>query len=1041
MKINQKYQKTLQMKTQNTQKNPNLNKKTTDITENHLTLLNYFEVSSLDKIPSTNLPPSKGRQDKKKDKTDAKKDITITKFLKNKLAKDNEKKTSTKKLLKKRTNNNINKIDTSKFILFSENFSKQIKNIFENNFQRNFKHYLDKDFIEERKNIGPRHELNISNNSFNKFLKHIFHNYITKYLLNTYRNLIYVSKKYITDTKEKKNNSEIGLLSYIEKPDILLEYLPINLNESKLFYPDLSSMIIKFIKNFRKTKRYKKPNCALLLYRPNNDFITYINKIRLICDQMGYNLLVREDEANKLMTFEKLKLINQNYVIGSLRDKNKKYLQIIDSISTTDKWNKFLKAENIYETIEVEEKMFYNKNNRTQLFTNTRKKKINKTQSTINTTQALSKKILQNKKNKIKNDDKLSNTILTFIGHDTDNELNSQDSENIDNSKEYLIAQNYQQNVLENFNKRKNLILFVDNFEDNEENKKYINQINTLIPNSKSPIIILTNNLPSFTDNLILGSTSFQTRYIPCQIKNEGITKKENIIYMTFLILYFTTFFPNPEFKKKIILDNKVNEDKDNNNKDNEDNKANEDKDNKDNNNNANEDKDNKDNNNKDNNKDNNNKDNENNKANEDKDKNDNNNKDNNNKDNEDKDNNNNKDNEDNKANEDKDNNNNKDNEDNKDNSSKNNTFSNLNNNDKNDKNDEYKNYYDNLDKIEKAINNVFIDTDLNAYKKIKLFSSIISLSYIIAIINNYELDNILVYLKNLFLFIDIQLKYTPVILNTSYVILYLKNKVLEDLEEYQIKDDIAINDDITKLNDIYEENSFNDYEYGKVYNTAEKIYEQKIKNYGINKGVDYNKDSYFYTNKFCDNKKEKKIFNYISNKEINQRIIEDYKFYRYYYNSSENSLNHNDIAKINLILNQIIFNERILPEHVAKFTGSRTRNNYPKSQKINFDENFKKNKIIILNKIFRKCPLELFNKYIDAHIGPKYYIEFNIEFSNYTKKYLIPEKLSFYNYYNDYYLMEQIRPEQEYNYFDDNEDKDDESDEEDDIESEEDSD
>ena len=36
---------------------------------------------------------------------------------------------------------------------------------------------------------------------------------------------------------------------------------------------------------------------------------------------------------------------------------------------------------------------------------------------------------------------------------------------------------------------------------------------------------------------------------------------------------------------------------------------------------------------------------------------------------------------------------------------------------------------------------------------------------------------------------------------------------------------------------------------------------------------------------------------------------------------------------------------------------------------------------------------------------------------------------------------MEQIRPEQEYNYFDDNEDKDDESDEEDDIESEEDSD
>ena len=102
MKRHQKYPKTFQKKTQNTQKNPNLNKKTTDITENNLTLLNYFEVSkSLVKIPSTNPPPSKGRQDKKKlkkyDRTDAKKDITITKFLKNKIAKDNEKKNKYKK--------------------------------------------------------------------------------------------------------------------------------------------------------------------------------------------------------------------------------------------------------------------------------------------------------------------------------------------------------------------------------------------------------------------------------------------------------------------------------------------------------------------------------------------------------------------------------------------------------------------------------------------------------------------------------------------------------------------------------------------------------------------------------------------------------------------------------------------------------------------------------------------------------------------------------------------------------------------------------
>ena len=110
----------------------------------------------------------------------------------------------------------------------------------------------------------------------------------------------------------KTNNySEVELLSCNDKPNIYLEYLPINLPESKLFYPELTKIIVRFIKNFRKKRRKKLENKALLLFRPNNDFITYINKIRLICTQLGYNLLIKEDEVNKLISFEKLKLINQ----------------------------------------------------------------------------------------------------------------------------------------------------------------------------------------------------------------------------------------------------------------------------------------------------------------------------------------------------------------------------------------------------------------------------------------------------------------------------------------------------------------------------------------------------------------------------------------------------------------------------------------------------------------------------------------------------------------------------------------------------------
>lgn len=155
---------------------------------------------------------------------------------------------------------------------------------------------------------------------------------------------------------------------------------------------------------------------------------------------------------------KKLKLINQNYIIGSLRDKNKKYLQIIDSASTTKKWAQFLQTNDMYDLIEQEEEKFYRMNkNRTQRQNSSRNKykKISKSQSTINTTQDLSKKLLQNRIKANKSEEALSNTILTFIGHNSTDEINSQENEQANNSKEFVIAKNYEQNILEKFNKRK----------------------------------------------------------------------------------------------------------------------------------------------------------------------------------------------------------------------------------------------------------------------------------------------------------------------------------------------------------------------------------------------------------------------------------------------------------------------------------------------------------------------------------------------------------------------------------------------------------
>ena len=905
------YPKKFPKKYQDDKDDSNSNKKTVSIEQNNFTLLNFFKITSMHKSTSINKKESPRRQvfmRLKRDKTDPNQNYRLSKYNIGKPKK--KKKSNIKRFLKKSNNNNDNnKIDISNFVLFSEKYCDEIKNIFENNFIRNFKSYLDTNFNNDRKNISRRHDLNISKNTFNEFIQQIFELFIEKYLLNTYNKLIYISKNYLIDNNNDENNyNEVELLSYNEKENIYLEYSPINIQESNLFYPELSSTIVKFIKNFSKKKLNKMPNCALLLYRPSNDFSSYINKIRLICDQMGYNLLVKENEINKLMSFEKLKLINQNYIIGSLKDKNKKYLEIIEAVANTDKWKKFVEENDIYSLIE-EEKIFVKNINRTQMINNIRNKKMSKSQSCIHTTQNLSKKMI-NKKNKT--NDILSNTILTFIGHNSNEEINSQQNNDNNNSKAYNIAKDYQQNILEKFNKRRNLILFVDNFEENEDNIKYVNQINSLIPNSKSPIIILTNNLPLFTNNLIIGNTSFQTRYIPHQIENEGIIQKENIIYITFLIIYFISFFPNFNLKKEIKLNDINNKDINNNFSFNRENIA-----------------------------------------------------------------------------------------DNSQKESENNDYI--------------------LKKIKKSINEVFININLNTYNN-ELYSSFISLSNIISIKNNYELDNILVYLKNLFLFINMDLKRNYIKQNPLNIITSLQNKVLQEIEDYKVNEDININnEDLLKLNDICEQNSFSDYEYGIIDNIGEKEYEAKMKNYGINNGVDFNKESFFYINEFYEEFKDKQLFNYISNVEVNERIVEDYKFYHTYYNSSDTILNHSDINKLNIMLTQIIINERISPEDISRFIGIKNnkRNNY-RSQNINHNNNKMKEKISLLNKLFNKCSLELFNKYINAHIGINYYIEFLID----NKKYYIPDKLLFFNYYNDYYLMEQINSEQKNRFYDDEEDE-----------------
>jgi len=263
-------------------KNKNNLKKTTSIPDNNSTLLKFFKLKS-----NVNSSP-----------INAKKPI-----IKENLINLNEEMKNNSKDKKKNDINNFiydndenkNKIDISNFILFDENFTEELNKIFTDNFVRDFKQYLEENFIHDMKEFFSLHDLKISKFTFNKFIQQIFKHYITKYLLNNYSELIYVSKQFISENSFNNNISELELVSLNHNSNILLEYLPINLTESKIFYPELSSEIVKFLKNFKLNRYKKKQNYALILYRPNNDFTSYISKIKLICNQRGFNLLIEED--------------------------------------------------------------------------------------------------------------------------------------------------------------------------------------------------------------------------------------------------------------------------------------------------------------------------------------------------------------------------------------------------------------------------------------------------------------------------------------------------------------------------------------------------------------------------------------------------------------------------------------------------------------------------------------------------------------------------------------------------------------------------
>ena len=150
-------------------------------------------------------------------------------------------------------------------------------------------------------------------------------------------------------------------------------YYPINNEEAKFYYPDLVNIISNYIKKFKKAPKKKKTvqaQTALVLYQ-KEDYMQNIKKIEMICDDLGYQIIRLDEEANKAMKLNKASEATKSKRISSLPEDLKNKINIIEYLTIQKenyKWKKYLEENDIH-VPEKNEMVIDLENNDTQIST------------------------------------------------------------------------------------------------------------------------------------------------------------------------------------------------------------------------------------------------------------------------------------------------------------------------------------------------------------------------------------------------------------------------------------------------------------------------------------------------------------------------------------------------------------------------------------------------------------------------------------------------------------------------------------------------
>ena len=164
---------------------------------------------------------------------------------------------------------------------------------------------------------------------------------ITKFLLQLkYTDISYISPAFLSEifNEEKISQNIKNFIGYNNLKAIKANFLPNNIKECQIFWPNITEIITNYLNNFHEGK-------GLFIYA-KHDYLSYLNKIKLLCNLFNYETsVIDESNQNKGMILDKLSEAMQTKRLPSISENLGAQILMLEEMvnSFSYKWEIFSK--------------------------------------------------------------------------------------------------------------------------------------------------------------------------------------------------------------------------------------------------------------------------------------------------------------------------------------------------------------------------------------------------------------------------------------------------------------------------------------------------------------------------------------------------------------------------------------------------------------------------------------------------------------------------------------------------------------------------